>query len=407
MQDLTLEEAVDFLKTRATVITDTEELPLLEADGRVLAGDVTAPFANPPFDRSPLDGYTFAAVGTAGATREKPASFRVVAEECAGAYFDGELKPGEALRLMTGAAIPKGADCVVRQADVKVEGDTLFVPYELHHHENFCFAGEDIEKGTCVLRDGDRLRAAGIAVLASLGMAKVKVRRLQRIVLACTGDELLQPGEPLQPGRIYNSNLYLFGSRLKEMGFDPNIVGSLPDDVNEAAAVLGKLQPEADIIITTGGVSVGKKDIMHGVVPAMGAERLFWRVNMKPGAPVLTYQKGETLGIALSGNPFAAYATFELIVRPILAQMAGRPDLLMKKREAVLTNAFPKTSRGRRLIRAMYDEGEVSVPGQHASGSLYSAVRANALIDIPGGTGALDPGTRVTVWVNQAERSSG
>ena len=150
------------------------------------------------------------------------------------------------------------------------------------------------------------------------------------------------------------------------------------------------------MFLTTGGVSVGKKDIMHGVVEAIG-ERLFWRVCMKPGGPAITYTFGHTLGIALSGNPFASYATFELMARPVLAKFSGNAAIELTRAQAVLTDRFPKASRGRRFIRAYHENGKVRLPEQHASGSLASVVGCNAFVDIPAGTGALEPGTEVDI----------
>lgn len=203
MQDISLEQAISVLLERTKKIEAVEEVPLLEALGRIFAEDAVATFDNPPFDRSPLDGYAFAASGTKGAQKEAPASFRIIGEECAGDFFAQEVPEGAAVRLMTGAAIPKGCDCVVRQEDVTVQDGCILVPYELHHHENYCFAGEDVRKGTRAVKRGTELTAAHLGVLASLGLGTVKVRRRPRIAIASTGDELVLPGEPLRPGKIY------------------------------------------------------------------------------------------------------------------------------------------------------------------------------------------------------------
>ena len=165
MQDISLEQAISVMLEHTKKIEAVEEVPLLEALGRVLAEDAVATFDNPPFDRSPLDGYTFAAAGTKGATKEAPAAFTVIGEECAGDFFAAEVPAGSAVRLMTGAAIPKGCDCVVRQEDVTVEDGRIFVPYELHHHENYCFAGEDV-------RAWDSARSRSSAVRASRSRAR-------------------------------------------------------------------------------------------------------------------------------------------------------------------------------------------------------------------------------------------
>ena len=400
MQDIELEQAVEVLLAHTVPVAETERVPLLDVVGRVAAEDVRAGFDNPPFDRSPLDGYTFAAASTRMATAESPVTLRVVAEECAGDFFAGTVCAGECVRIMTGGAIPKGCDCVVRQEDVREDGDAIRVPFTSKPYENYCYAGEDIKKGTVILRQGQIIRAAQIAVLASEGHATVRVHRRVRVAVASTGDELLQPGEPLRPGKIYNSNLYLLAGRLKELGAEVTVVGSVPDDVERAAEVIASYADKVDVFLTSGGVSVGKKDIMHGVVPALGAERLFWRVCMKPGAPAIAYTRGRLLGIALSGNPFAAFATFELMAKPALLRIAGQTDVLPARRRAVLADAFPKECLGRRFLRArMEADGRVSLPDQHESGSLFSAAGCDAFVDVPAGTKPLAAGTEVEVVI--------
>ena len=400
MQDIELEQAIEILLAHAASVAETERVPLLDAVGRVAAEELCAGFDNPPFDRSPLDGYTFAAASTRTATAECPVALRVIAEECAGDFFDGIVGVGECVRIMTGGAIPKGCDCVVRQEDVREDGETIHVPFTSEPYENYCYAGEDIKKGTVLLRQGQRITAAHLAVLASEGYGTACVYRRVRVAVASTGDELLQPGEELRPGKIYNSNLYLLGGRLKELGAEVTVLGSVPDDIEKAAEVIASYADVVDVFLTSGGVSVGKKDIMHGVVPALGAERLFWRVCMKPGAPAIAYTRGKMLGIALSGNPFAAFATFELMAKPALLRLAGQTDVLPARRRAVLADAFPKPCFGRRFLRArMEADGRVSLPDQHESGSLFSAAGCDAFVDVPAGTKPLAAGTEVEVVI--------
>ena len=398
MQDIELEQAVEVLLAHTAPVSETERVPLLEALGRVAAEDVRAGFDNPPFDRSPLDGYTFAAASTAAASAEHPVMLQVIGEECAGDFFAGTVGAGECVRIMTGGAIPNGCDCVVRQEDVREEGDRIHVPFSSESYENYCYAGEDIKKDTLLVQQGQVIRAAHLAVLASEGYDAVRVYRRVRVAVASTGDELLQPGEPLRPGKIYNSNLYLLAGRLRELGAEVTVVGAVPDDVEKAARVIASYADKVDLFLTSGGVSVGKKDIMHGVVPALGAERLFWRVCMKPGAPAIAYTRGAMLGIALSGNPFAAYATFELMARAALAHLAGQREVHPVRRRAVLADAFPKDCPGRRFLRARIEaDGRVSLPDQHESGSLFSAAGCNAFVDVPAGTQPLAAGTEVEV----------
>lgn len=388
MDGLILERAVEILAAQVSRIAETKTVPLLEATGRILARDYFAQFDNPPFDRSPLDGY---ALNSA----ETPNNFKVVGEECAGDFFTGEIKTGECLRIMTGAAIPSGCDCVIRQEDVTADGENIFVPYKLHRHENFCFAGEDVRRGQILVEKNTRLSAKHIAILASQGYATVEIFRQPKIAIASTGDELINPSDELTAGKIYNSNLFFMAARLSEFGFSAINLGNLPDDVETASEKI-RAAGEFDLLITTGGVSVGKKDIMHAVVENLG-EKIFWRVLMKPGTPVIGWKAQNFLGVALSGNPFAAFATFELLCRPVIAKISGRADISYSHRRAILADDFPKSSPSRRFIRAKILGEKIFLQNQNASGALYSAAECNCLVDIPAGTPKLSSGAEVEV----------
>ncbi len=387
MESISLETAIDLLTANVAAIDDTEDVALIDSLGRVTAENYFATFDNPPFNRSPLDGYALNSADT-------PGEFKIIGEECAGDFFAGNVNRGECLRIMTGAAVPDDCDCVIRQEDVTIVGDKIFVAKKLHHHENFCFAGEDIKAGLQIVASGTKLTAAHVAILASQGVAHVKVYRAPRIAIASTGDELIAPGEKISAGKIFNSNLYLLASRLIEMGFAPEILGNLPDDADLTAEKISALN--VDLLITTGGVSVGKKDIVHDVVKQIG-KKIFWRIEMKPGAPVIGWTFGKTLGIALSGNPFAAYATFELLTRPVLAKLSRRNEILYKHSRGILANDFPKKSLGRRFIRARAYGEKIFLPTRHESGNLFSAVGCNCLIDIPAGSDALNSGDEVEI----------
>ena len=389
MEGVSFERAIELLTANVKEISDVEGVSLIESVGRVAAENYFATFDNPPFDRSPLDGYALKSSDT-------PRRLKVIGEECAGDFFSGEIKSGECLRIMTGAAMPKGSDCVIRQEDVTQDGENIFVPYQLKRHENYCFAGEDIKAGSLLVAKDTKLTAAHVAILASQGVASVKVYRRPRIAIASTGDELIGLGEKLSAGKIYNSNLYLLAARLIEMGFEPKIAGNLSDDSEICAGKIFSLRNEIDLLITTGGVSVGKKDIMHDVVKKIG-RRIFWRIEMKPGAPVIGWTCGNFLGVALSGNPFAAYATFELLARPVIAKLSRRADILYNRSRGILANDFPKKSFGRRFIRAKFDGDKIYLPSRHESGSLYSAVGCNVLVDIPAGSNELAAGAEVEI----------
>jgi molybdopterin molybdotransferase len=301
---------------------------------------------------------------------------------------------------MTGGMMPVGSDCVVAKENAQEEGGFVFVRETLAPHQNYVFCGEDIKKGQRLVSRGDRLNAVRLALLAGMGYERVSVVRPPRIGLLCTGDELVRAGMPLAPGKIYNNNFILFASRLRELGLSVTPLPDVPDDAEKAAAIIKTAfsgNGGLDILITTGAVSVGDKDIFHEVFRRLNVERLFWRMNLKPGGTVLcgVYQ-GKML-VCLSGNPFAAFIGFELLAKPVLAKLAGRADLETQRRRATLETAFSKSGGTRRFVRARYDDGTVAcLDGQHP-GQIFSLADCNCLIDIPAGSGALAAGDEVEI----------
>ena len=393
--NLSLEEAAACLCREVMPGTKTGMTELLDAVDRILAKDIYAPISNPPFDRSPVDGYAICSEATKGASKSHPACLKVIAQVDAGSYYAKAVEAGQAVRIMTGAPIPPGCDACVRQEDTDYGEDRvqIYVPYDADR--NYCHAGEDFVKGQLMLREGTKLGYVEISVLASMGIKEVPVYCRPRIALFTTGDELLLPGEPLSPGKIYNSNLFGLVARMKALGVAPEIVCQLPDDAAGAAEAVREAVKTMDLILTTGGVSVGKKDIIHDVLKLLPARRLFWGVLMKPGMPTLACMAGGVPIISLSGNPFSALATFELLVRPVLARLCRDAQLLPKRTEAVLEGCFKKACPVRRFVRAACDNGTVRLPeGSHSSGVLASMQNCNCLIDIPGGsTGLLEHST--------------
>lgn len=394
----TLESALEILLAHASAPRQTETVPLLRALNRIAGEDIASPMAVPPFDRSPLDGYALHSEDIASASRERPVFLRVVGEACAGcgeAFHPGR---GEALRLMTGAPVPPECDCVIRQEDTDEGMERVAVYAPVGHGRNICRAGEDVRPGETVLRRGERLTSAHLGVLASLGIAQIKVFRSVRAALLSTGDELTFPGEPLSFGRIYDSNRVTLAARMLELGVDLHMLDAEADDPERISRVLCSAAEDADILITTGGVSVGKKDVMHRVLPLMGAQRLFWRVAMKPGSPLLCGLYQGKLLIALSGNPFAALACFEVFVRPVIGRLSGSAGPSERRLRVRLAGDFPKPSRSRRLVRARFDGERVCAGGgNHSSGSLSGMIGCNCFIDIPAGSGPLADGDEVEI----------
>lgn len=397
-QILRLEQAQSLLLDRIKKIEETENLPLRNVVGRVLAEDIIAGHDQPPFPRSPLDGYAVRSEDIVKASKECPVRLNVIDEVNAGCVSCRCVTRGTAVRIMTGAPIPKGADCVVGQEDTDY-GEAVAEIYEaIGAYENYCYAGEDYRAGTKLLSKDMALGFVEAGILASLGLEQVKVYQRPRVAVLTTGDEILLPGESLGEGKIYDSNLYTLVTRLTMLGMNVVRTGRLGDDIVAVADWIAETEGQADIIVTTGGVSVGKKDIMHEVVKCLECERIFWRVAVKPGMPTLCAQYGETLLICLSGNPFGAMVNLELLVRPLLAKMSQRRELALKRIQAVSESEFPKKSTVNRYVRAYYEDGKVRIPnGLNTSGILSSMCGCNCLIELPAGTIRLSEGDRV--WV--------
>ena len=393
-----LEEAIKLLAQHAEPIKDTRMVPLIDACGLVAAEEIVSAFDNPPFNRSPLDGYAFCHKDSKGASKGSPARLKLVHEIFAGDAYEGKVARGQAICVMTGGMIPDGFDCVIRQEDVNCSEDEVEIYTELKKHENFCFKGEDIRQGQQLLRQGDVIHYIHLGILSSMGIAEVKTIRPAKVGLMCTGSEIVPIGSPLTPGKIYDSNLYMLAGRIKDLGLAVVPFSPVPDDVFSIAARIDVLAHDTDVIITTGGVSVGKKDMMHEVFSMLNANKIFWRVSMKPGTHALCGVYKNKLIICLSGNPFAASVTFELLARPVLAILASRDSLNYTYKKALLKSDFNKASGSRRFIRAKLVDGDVYLnPGLHSSGALLSMLGCNALVDIPEGSPPLKSGTVVDV----------
>lgn len=389
---VSLEEAVARMTSPLSPL-GTESLPLGRALGRILAADASAPLDQPPFDRSPLDGYALRSPDLAGATRDHPTVLEVVDTVYAGDQARIPVKPGQAVRIMTGAMLPPGCDCVVPQEDTD-RGNPVSVFASLKPFQNYVYQGEDYRKGTLLLGKGTRLDAAALGVLASAGLTDAEVCRRPRVGLLTTGDEVVSPGTPLPAGKIYGSNQMLLAARLAELGFERE-TAHRGDDPSAVAETMKELLETCDVLLTTGGVSVGDKDIFHQALPLLGAERIFWRVNLKPGTPAMySVYQGKPI-LSLSGNPFAAFTTFELLARPLLAALSGEEG--PRWGEGVLDTPFPKASPRRRFIRGRYENGHITLPEGHSSGMLASLVGCNCLTELPAGSPPAEAGTRVRI----------
>ncbi len=399
---LEIEEARERLIQEIRPVIETETVPLFDAVGRILAEDIRAEADQPPFPRSPLDGYAVRGVDTAEASEKAPVRLRVIGKVYAGSTCSGTVGAGEAVRIMTGAPIPDGADAVIRQEDTDYGEEWVTVRAEVKPWQNYCYRGEDYKKGDVLLEQGTRIGGAALSVLAGTGYGQVPVRRRARIAVISSGDELVLPGtqagRTLPEGKIYNTNLPLIAGRMMEFGTAPAVMESCPDDPAQMAGRIKELAGKVDLIITTGGVSVGQKDIMHEVIRLLDARRLFWKVRIKPGTPTLAAVYDETLVICLSGNPYAAAANFELLVRPVIGALTGEAHWNPERVRAVLQNDSEKRGGMRRFVRGRLEGDKVwTTSGNHSSGALSSLVHSNCLIEILPGEHSGEKGS--TVWV--------
>lgn len=406
---ISVEEALD--RILATVRTlRPEEKPLLEALGQVLAGDVVADLNVPPADNAAMDGYAVRAADTAGASEENPVVLRVIGDLAAGKVFEGVVEPGTAVRIMTGAPIPAGADAVVQfektdegtrpaSAAERAERGTVSILAPASPRLNIRDAGEDIREGETVLKKGTLLRPSEIGVLASLGYTTVMVIRRAWVAIIATGDELTAPGEELEPGKIYNSNSYSIAALVKKYGGIYAMFDIIRDREEELADALRRALG-ADLIITTGGVSMGDFDMVKNVLAAEG-DMNFWRVRMKPGKPIAfgTIQGVPLLG--LPGNPVSAMVTFETFARPAMLKMMGHSYWQKPYVEATLLDGERNRDGRRVYLRAKVERRDgqyfARLTGPQGSGILTSMAGANGLAIIPEDRAEVKPGDKVQV----------
>lgn len=391
-----VERAVELSRAAAAVLEE-EQVPLPQALGRTLRRPVFAPFPQPPFDRSPLDGYALRAADIVSASEEMPALLRVAEKVCAGQVPRHPLAPGQAVRVMTGAMLPPGADCVIRQEDTDLGEERVRIFHAAAAGENRCLAGEEYAAGTLLLDRGTRMDAAALAVAAGAGMERLWVCRRARTAVIATGDELCAPGCPLPPGKVYDANTAYLEARLGQLGMPPDVSIRSGDTLEGIVRAL-EACAGSDLIVTTGGVSVGERDLMEPALTAWGAEVVFHGVAMKPGMPTLLARRGGTVVLALSGNPFAAAVAFELFARPVLGRMTEAPGLEMERTTALAAADFQKPGGAvRRYLRGRLERGTVTVPGAQRNGQMRSMVGCNCLVELPGG--AMRRGDRVDILI--------
>ncbi|WNS40695.1 gephyrin-like molybdotransferase Glp [Paenibacillus sp. MMS20-IR301] len=377
--------------------TGSESVPLAGSYGRILAEPLTATHDVPHFTRSPYDGYAIAAADSAGASGDHRISFTVVDHIGAGEVSQVTIGAFEAVRLMTGAALPAGADAVVMFEQAVEEGRTFTIRKTFAPQENLSLQGEDMTSGELIVPAGSFIHPGTIALLATFGYGQVQAAKRPVVGILSTGTELLEVTAPLEPGKIRNSNGPMIFAQLARMGIPCRIYDTEADQLEACLLTVRKAMEETDCLITTGGVSVGDYDFLPEIYKRLGADVLFNKVAMRPGSVTTVAVAGDTYLFGLSGNPSACFTGFELFVRPALLKMMGADKLYLPRTTAVLAEDIPKANPFTRFIRAVYDGTSVRSAGFNKSNAVSSIARGNSLIVLPGGTRGYAAGDRVDV----------
>lgn len=380
-------------------LVDTEEAPLSRLSGRILARDITAKDSIPPFDRSPYDGYAFRAADTAQASPETPVTLRILEEIPAGSVSHYPVTEGCAVKVLTGAPIPEGADAVIKfeRTEFTSRMVTIFAPCK--SGSNIVRAGEDVRAGEPLAMAGTVVDAGLLGTLASQNIPAAPVYRIPKIGIISTGSELLEVGSPRIPGKIYDSNRYMLCAAVRKLGMEPVLIGQAADNAADILACIRQGLAQCDGLLLTGGVSVGDYDLTPDAMEQAEVELLFRGVDMKPGmACVYGIWKGKPV-CALSGNPASAITNFHVIAAPVLRKLSGQAECIPQEISVKLVNGFRKKSPGTRFLRGILDlsDGTVRmrVPSRQGNVVLSSTIGCNVMAIIPAGSEAIPEGTEL------------
>lgn len=397
---ISVDEALNAILEKVSVL-EAEEVHILEAPGKALAQDIYSPNEIPPFTNSAMDGYAVIAGDTYGASKEKPVVLEIIEDLPAGAVPSKKITGGKTAKIMTGAVLPEGADSVVMVEETESADGRVKIFSSVAKDENIRLAGEDVKKDSLVLKKGTYIKPAVVGMLASLGFSKVKAVRKPKVAVIATGDELIEPGERLTPGKIRNSNSYSISAQVLQLGAEPLNLGIARDNPEYIEKKIREGLLKSDILITSAGVSVGEYDFVKDVMKKIGVEPVFWRIAMRPGKPLSfgIYEKKPVFG--LPGNPTSSMISFDQFVRPAILKMAGFSDFKRRYVMAVLKEDIKKRKDLRHFIRVILSEekGEwtAATTGPQGSGILTSMVLANGLLILPEELEIARAGTKLPV----------
>ena len=393
---MSLEDQIALMVEKAAVI-GTEEVALKEAPGRVLAQEVIAASDVPPFNRTPLDGYALRSADTKEASADDPVTLKVLEEIPAGGISHFPVTEGTAVRIMTGAPIPEGADCIIMYERTEFTETEVKVFDKLSPWENVILAGEDTKKGDVLAKAGTVIDAGLAGTLAGQNIARPLVYKIPRIAIITTGSELVPVGEELPEGKIHDSNGYTLNGTLREMGCEPVMYGIVGDDIDFIAEKIKLALSECDSVVLTGGVSVGDFDYTPAAIEKAGVNLLFQGAALKPGMSCAYGELNGKIVCALSGNPTSSIVNFDIIARPALLKLAGRADYMAKFIKVTLKGGFKKKSRSMRILHGKLDlsDGTVRMDLSAEQGNVIisATIGADVMAIVPAGSGPLSPGT--------------
>ena len=400
---LNVDDALRKLGDLTSPVLDIEVIPLTESKGRVVASTVDAPMDLPPFDASAMDGYALHANDL-----NQDGELAVVGESRAGHVCQDPVAPGTAIRIFTGAPIPRGTSAVVIQEDVERHGDQIRFRASLEIGENIRSRGHDIAKTQLLAKGGDRLDAYKISWLAACGVTNVTAVRRIRVALFSTGDELIDPGTPLGPGQIYDANRTALRELVSERPVEVLDLGALPDNPQAINRALETAVETADVVVTSGGVSVGDADYVKDVVAQAGSLD-FWKIALKPGKPLAVGRVGKALFFGLPGNPVSTIITYLLFVAPTIDRLCGMPDSTPYRLPAILQGTIEHHQGRREYVRGIFgtngDRVTVSPTGDQSSNRLATFANANCLIVVPEQTDNIKAGSIVDIVLLPTDRS--
>jgi molybdopterin molybdotransferase len=402
---LRVEEALDKILARIEPL-GFEKVSLLESLGRVVGEDIDARRNIPPLDNSGMDGYAVRTADIEKASRDHSVRLKVIEDLPAGFLSQKTMKEGQAIRIMTGAPIPMGADTVVPVEETRKDGFFVLILKALSLGENIRRAGEDVKQGDRVISRGDILRSSEIGMVASIGRSSLSVYQRPMVSILCTGEELVDVDEPLEGVKIVSSNSYTLAAQVRECGAIPVQLGIARDQKDEVKEKL-RQGLRADVLISSAGISVGDYDFVKEALKDLGMEMVFWRVAMKPGKPMAFGTIREKPVFGLPGNPVSSMVSFEQFVRPALLKMMGHRQIFRPCIEAMLNEDLDMEPGKRHYIRAVVSRKEdhyvVMTTGAQGSGILNSMVRANGLIVIPEDRKGVQAGEKVKVQLLSSE----